>query len=49
MGDTNVLAVLAVVLYLVVRSMIKDHKRDGGCSGDCSCCSRGCANQSEEV
>ena len=40
MGDFVVLAVLAVIIFLVVRSMVKSHKNGGHCSG-CSC---GCSN-----
>lgn len=50
MGDIIVLAVLAVIIYLVVRSMVKIHKRGGccsGCSGNCSGCSAECAGQRE--
>ena len=51
MGDVIVLAVFAVIIYLVVRSMVKNHKRGGccsGCSGNCSGCSAGCAGQRED-
>ena len=42
MGDMIVIAVLAVVIGLALRSMWKDHKNGGGCSGcsgNCSTCS----------
>ena len=41
MGDVIVLAALAVIIYLVVRSLVKNHKKGGGCSGNCSSCSKG--------
>ncbi len=46
MGDAIVLTVLAVVIYLVVRSMVKNYKKGGcsGCSGNCSGCSAGCSH-----
>lgn len=51
MGDIIVLAALAVIVILVIRSMWKNHKKGGGCAG-CSCncgnCSRGCHSQSKE-
>ncbi len=36
-GDMIVIAVLAVVVFLIVRGMIRDRKKDGcgGCSGCC--------------
>ena len=34
MGDAIVLAVLMAVICLIVRSMVKNHKKGGGCSGD---------------
>ena len=45
MGDIVVLAVLAGIIALVVRSMWKTHKKGGhcsGCSGACAGCSAGC-------
>ena len=41
MGDIIVLTVLAGIVLLAVRSMLKSRAR-GGCSG-CSKCSGGCA------
>ncbi len=45
MGDVIVLVALGVIIGLVIRSMWKNHKNGGGCSG-CSCncesCKRGC-------
>lgn len=48
MGDVIVLAVLAGVVLLAVRSLLKGRKEGkcsgcSGCSGGCSGCSRGCA------
>lgn len=42
MGDIIVLAVLGVIVAAVIRSMIKERKNGGGCSGcsgNCSTCS----------
>ena len=39
LGNVIVLAVLAVVVTLVIRSLWKSHKKGGSCSGDCSNCS----------
>lgn len=39
LGNVIVLAVLAVVVTLVIRSLWKSHKNGGSCSGDCSNCS----------
>ena len=41
MGDIIVLTVLAGIVLLAVRSMVKS-RASGGCSG-CSKCNRGCA------
>lgn len=43
MGDIIVIAVLVVIVGAVIRSMIKERKNGGGCSGcsgNCSTCSR---------
>ena len=37
MGNLIVLAVLAIVVALAVRSVWKAHKAGGHCGGDCSC------------
>ena len=42
MGDVIVLSVLAAIIYLVVRSIVKNHKKGGCCSGNCAGCSAGC-------
>ena len=47
MGDILVLSVLAVIVFLAVRSMLKNRKKGccgscSGCSGGCSGCARGC-------
>ena len=47
MGDVIVLAVLAGVVLLAVRSLLKSRKEGkcsgcSGCSGGCAGCSRGC-------
>ena len=47
MGDAIVLVVLIAVICLSVRSMVRNHKKGGGCSGNCSGCSRNCMNHSE--
>lgn len=39
LGNVIVLAALAVVVTLVIRSLWKSHKNGGSCSGDCSNCS----------
>lgn len=38
LGDVIVLAVLAVVVALAVRSLRKSRKKGCGCGGDCSKC-----------
>ena len=40
MGDILFIAVLAVIIGLVVRHMVKNHKKGGSCScgGNCSHC-----------
>lgn len=48
MGDFIVLALLAAIIVLVVRSMWKNHKKGvccSGCSGNCGNCSAGCDKQ----
>ena len=51
MGDVIVLAVLGTIIYLVVRSMVKNFKKGGGCAG-CSCgcgtCSGSCGQKDVE-
>lgn len=44
MGTLIVLAVLALVVFLAVRSLLRARKNGGcsGCSGGCSGCSGGC-------
>ena len=47
MGDVIVLTVLAGVVLLAVRSLLKSRKAGkfsgcSGCSGSCSGCNRGC-------
>lgn len=37
-GNIIVIAVLAIVVALAVRSLWKSHKAGGHCSGDCSSC-----------
>lgn len=37
-GNAIVILVLAVVVALAVRSLWKDHKSGGQCTGDCSSC-----------
>ena len=42
MGDIIVIAALVLVCAMVIRSMLKEHKKGkhcSGCSGDCSKCS----------
>lgn len=41
LGNIIVIAVLASVVVLAVRSLWKSHKSGGGCNGDCGNC-RGC-------
>ena len=38
MGDILVIAVLAAVIGLVVRRMVKNHKQGGSCCGNCEKC-----------
>lgn len=41
LGEIIVIAVLAAVVALAVRSLWRSHKSGGGCSGDCAHC-KGC-------
>ena len=41
LGHIIVIAVLAAVVVLAVRSLWKSHKSGGSCSGDCTHC-KGC-------
>ena len=41
MGDIIVIGLLALCVVLSIRSMWKNHKKGGGCGGNCSQCS-GC-------
>ena len=41
LGNIIVIAVLAAVVALAVRSLWKSHKSGGDCNGDCGNC-RGC-------
>ena len=41
-GDIIVLAVIAVIVFFVVRSLIKQSK-SGGCAGSRKCSSGGCS------
>ena len=43
-GNVIVLAVLAIVVALAVRSVWKSHKSGGHCGGDCSCCGGDCGS-----
>lgn len=38
LGYVIVIAVLAIVVALAVRSLWKEHKAGGHCSGDCGSC-----------
>jgi len=38
LGNVIVLAVLAIVVALAVRSLWKTHKSGGHCNGDCGSC-----------
>ena len=42
LGNLIVLAVLAIVVALAVRSVWKSHKSGGHCNGDCGSCGSGC-------
>ena len=44
LGNAIVIAVLAIVVALAVRSLWKSHKSGGHCSGDCSSCG-GCGHR----
>ena len=47
MGNFIVIAILAVVIGLCIRSMWRNHK-NGGCSGNCGSCGGGCGCGSNE-
>lgn len=38
LGYVLVIAALAVIVALAVRSIWKSHRNGGGCTGDCSSC-----------
>ena len=42
MGDIIVIAVLGLIAALVIRSMWKNHKNGGACSGCSANCGRSC-------
>lgn len=51
MGDVIVIAILGIIVALVIRSMWKNHKQGGGCSGcscDCASCRAGCNAQTRK-
>lgn len=51
MGDVIVLTVLGVIIGLVIRSMWKNHKNGGGCSGcsgSCATCNKSCHDHIEK-
>ncbi len=39
MGDVIVIAIVAVILFFIIRSLVR---KKGGCSCDCSQCGCGC-------
>ena len=51
MGDVIVLFILGIIVALVIRSMWKQYKKGGGCSG-CSCncenCKANCSGHIEK-
>lgn len=47
MGNLIVIAILAVVIGLCIRSMWRSHK-NGGCSGNCGSCGGGCGCGGED-
>ncbi len=51
MGDVIVLGALGIVVALVIRSMWKNHKKGGGCSGcshNCENCGANCSSRIEK-
>lgn len=42
-GDITVLAVLACVVFLIIRKMLLDKRKGKHCCGDCNLCS-GCSS-----
>ena len=50
MGDIIVLAILAIVIGLVIRSMWKSHKNGNTCgySGGCQNCPKSCSSRVEK-
>lgn len=51
MGDIIVLAVIGIIVALVIRSMWKNQKAGGGCSGcscDCASCKTGCSGHTSK-
>lgn len=45
-GDMIVIAVLAVVIFFSIRSLVKQ-KKNGGCCGDCATCGGCCHSHAE--
>ena len=45
LGNLIVVAVLAVIVVLAVRSLWKSHKAGGHCSGDCGSCHGSCCSK----
>ena len=41
-GTIVVAAILAVLVGFVIYRMVRNKKRGGGCSGNCSCCGGSC-------
>lgn len=44
-----VLLVVVAIAGLALKSIIKDHKSGGGCSGNCGSCGAGCNITAEEL
>ncbi len=39
-GDLIVIAVIAVIVFFVIRSIVRSKKSGGACTGNCASCSK---------
>lgn len=48
LGNLIVIVILAVVVFLVIRSMVRSGKEESHCTGNCSTCG-GCGGGSKKL